>query len=214
MKRYIDWMKEYEDKRYRQYAIVYKGKNGTLMDSEEFVAIENQRGGRALEVTHFPKEKLPYYLVYGLLLKDLKGKEKSGQGTIQAEKNTDHLHKTIYGGEAYLSWYLGIRLGQPLDRNARALPVALLLKTALPIERGRGYGLGFTLFAVRKGYHDIYKEIIDRKYVLCIRDIEKKYDDFEEDWSDDVDREKMIQVAYDIYKREGGDMIEKNGCYS
>ena len=214
MKRDSDRIKEYEDKRYRQYGIVGVGKEQVLMDSEELSSYLEYRAGKSVEVTHFPKDQSPYYLAYGVLLNFLKGKEKPKMEPFEAEKNINYPHATVYGGEAYISWYPEIVLDQALFGDDRYLPAALLLKTSLPVEKKRFNGFGYTLFPAREGYQNIFDEIINREYVLCIRDIEKKYDGYEKGWIYDVDIEKMNQVADILISKEGGDGNEKRGRYA
>ena len=200
--------------KYKQFGIVDDGTRKTLMDAEECSAYIDYLDGIPIEEIHLPREDDPYYLIYGVLLNDLKGKEKTEPSSFQAEKNIFSPHATICGGEVYISWYPEILLAQPMIGGNKIMPAALLLKTSLPVESVRYAGFGYTLFSVSDGYADVLGDLIGRDYILCVRDIEEKYDEYDEDWISSVDIERMIRVAGELFPMEGGEMIEKRGYYA
>ncbi len=71
----------------------------------------------------------------------------------------------------------------------------MLLHTSLDLKKKLEYGFGHTLFLKYKEM-DIFDNILNREFLLCVRDIEKEFNPKDEkNWKKYIRIENMLRTA-------------------
>lgn len=144
-----------------------------------------------------PEDNAKYHLVYGSLIPNPLYDKDNLDFTKFVEKYQAYAFATLFEDNVYISGYSGIKLlNQKIYCNY--IPFAALLQTSLNLNYRLDYGFGYPLFLYTPDV-DIFTNIINRQCVLCIRDIEKSFTEYTEDWEKYINEEHCLATAKELF---------------
>ena len=129
--------------------------------------------------------------VYGVLIPQY-GNEKSFEEWVEfVNKRMGYSYLTLEDEKQYISLIEDIRLFNE-SKHYGHFPCVVKLKTDIKFEKDREFGFGH-VFSLK--YKDMLSvdSIINRDYLLCLRDI-KSTEGFE-----DVDKKQLEKVALELF---------------
>lgn len=145
------------------------------------------------------EEKSPYYLVYGIIIPNPLHKNDMLK---EAETYKDYCHFTLLDGKIYESVYRDIWCSEKKVHSEKDIPCAVLLKTSLDLSRKRSYGFGYTMtvrYKNENGLMDIFTNIINRSFAICVKDVVKVFPEYNDDWKKYIDEAACIEAARGVF---------------
>ena len=190
----------------RQFALSNWGNKFILWDVDEASAFDkwidttkDKRIPVDFPVVKVNEEESPYLLVYGVIIPnplqecDLVKKAESYKG---------YGYFTLLDEKIYESVYSDIWLSPDKVHSSKDIPCAVLLKTSLDLKKKRSYGFGYTMtirYQDEKGFMDIFTNIINRSFALCVKDVVKIFPTNTNDWKKYIDEAACIKTAKGIF---------------
>lgn len=144
-------------------------------------------------------EESEYLLVYGVVIPN---PLKECDLTKEAEAYKNYGHFTLLDGKMYESVYSDIWLSPDKVHSGKDIPCAILLKTSLDLNKKRSYGFGYTMtvrYKNEKGLMDIFSNIMNRSFALCVKDVVKVLPEYTDDWKKYIDEAACIETARGIF---------------
>lgn len=184
----------------RQYgALEMENGEYVTFDAEEFCHFDNwmsnrKNGEEQPEYEEIePDENAPLQLVYGVLMPGDKMETEDYAEKVKEFKNYALL--SLEAEKIYYSGYKDIEVFKGKEVYPCSIPCAMLLHTSLNLEKRLEYGFGHTLF-LKHANQAIFDNILCRKFLFCIRDVEKNFNpEDEENWKDYINVDNVLETA-------------------
>lgn len=158
------------------------------------------------ESLHFPElvadeSKIPV-LAYGVLMPAYNSKVSNWTEEMAKWKNVNMC--TVEDETVFNGCYTDIELYEDKLMYNEYIPCALLLHMPYDLSQKRELGFGHTTFirytdANTKEYVDLLENILNRPFILCIAEKEERFDGNVDNWRDQIDEKKLIQIARRLF---------------
>lgn len=144
-------------------------------------------------------EESEYLLVYGVVIPNPLADCDLAK---EAENYKGFGHFTLLDGKIYESVYSDIWLSHDKVHSGKDIPCAVLLQTSLDLKKKRDYGFGYTMtvrYKDEKGFMDIFSNIMNRSFALCVKDVVKVFPEYTDDWKKYIDEAVCVEIAREIF---------------
>ena len=184
----------------RQYGALELNDNKyVIFDAQEFAyfdewmkdKVKSKKQPNYKEIV--PDENMLVQLVYGVLV--VSGEEKEEKLIEKMGEFKNYALISLEHERIYYSSYNDIEIFRGKEIYPGFIPCAMLLHTSLDLKKKLEYGFGHTLFLKYKEM-DIFDNILNREFLLCVRDIEKEFNPKDEkNWKKYIRIENMLRTA-------------------
>lgn len=189
-----------------QYACLALKSGDFRIDADEYTLLANYWENEDESYTHFPvlepdETKTPI-LAYGVLMPAYISKVSNWTEEMAKWKN--FFMCTVEDDKVWGSVYTDIEVFEENLVYNENIPCAMLLHTTLDLSEPREFGFGHTTFlrykdATTKEDTDLLENILNRPFLLCIAEKEDKFDGNVENWKQQIDKRKLLQIARRLF---------------